>query len=157
MFRKYKDSQIIGLIVSVVGLLLMVSKILDISIDPVFITLFGFFIGLIGYIPIFKIKETQVIGVAISASAQKELDYLYAVTGFTAHKVDAGFNFNGHMKMKDDPEAVKIENMLIKYASCGYVFTKENMLIGKISTITSKEERVKNRRSNFVVINGFKE
>tara|TARA_B110000196_G_C21151582_1_gene670060 strand:- start:4964 stop:5437 length:474 start_codon:yes stop_codon:yes gene_type:complete len=157
MFRKYKDSQIIGLIVCFVGLLLMAFNVLEISLEPTSLVMFGLLFGLLGYIPNFKSKDNSVIGVAISPSAQKELDYLHEKTGFTAHKVDTDFRFNGHMKTKDNPEAAKIESILFRFASCGYVFTKDNVLLGKISTITSKEERVKIRRSNFEVIDGFKD
>ena len=102
-------------------------------------------------------NKPSISGVAISPSDQKELDYLHEKTGFTAHKVDKDFSFNGHIKTKDNPEAEKVENILFRFASCGYVFTKDKILLGKISTITSKEERVKIRRSHFEVIDGFKE
>lgn len=109
------------------------------------------------YSSYFRKNKSSVVGVAISPTAQKELDYLHEKTGFTAHKVDSDFRFNGHMKTKDNPEAAKIESILFRFSGCGYVFTKGDILLGNISTITSKEERVKIRRSQFEVIDGSKD
>lgn len=130
------------------------------ALEPVVYAVLGIFIWDVikwVYSNYFRKNNNSVIGVAISPTAQKELDYLHEKTGFTAHKVDKNFSFNGHMKIKDNPEAQKIESILSRFASCGYVFTKNNILLGKISTITSKEERVKIRRSQFEIIDGFKE
>jgi hypothetical protein len=108
------------------------------------------------YSSYFRKNKSSVVVVAISPTAQKELDYLHEKTGFTAHKVDKDFSFNGHMKTKDNPEAATIESILFRFSGCGYVFTKDDTLLGNISTITSKEERVKIRRSQFEVIDGSK-
>ncbi|SGZ09402.1 hypothetical protein [Moritella viscosa] len=97
-------------------------------------------------------EKVGLVGSAISMTAQKELDRLHEVMGLTAHKVDSCFSFNGYMKTKGNPEAAEIEKLLLKYSSCGYVFTKDDLLIGRICTITSKEERAKNRRSQFYVV-----
>ncbi len=156
MFKKYKDSQIIGLIVCLVGLFLMLLKVLEVSIEPISLAVFGLAFGLLSYIPDVKSKNNSAIGVAISPIAQKELDDLYERTGFRAHKVDIDFNLNFHMKTKDS-EAEQVESLIFKYSNCGYIFTNENLLLGRILTISSKEERVKNRRSNFEVIDGFKD
>jgi len=130
------------------------------ALEPVVYAVMGIFIWDVikwAYSSFFRKGNNPVIGVAISPTAQKELDYLHEKTGFTAHKVDKDFRFNGHMKTKDDPEAQKIESILFRFASSGYVFTKDDILLGNISTITSKEERVKIRRSQFEVIDGFKD
>ena len=130
------------------------------ALEPVVYAVLGIFIWDVikwVYSSYFRKEKNSVVGVAISPTAQKELDYLHEKTGFTAHKVDSDFRFNGHMKTKDNPEAAKIESILFRFSSCGYVFTKGNILLGNISTITSKEERVKIRRSQFEVIDGFKD
>jgi hypothetical protein len=130
------------------------------ALEPVAYAFLGIFIWDVTkwvYSTYFKKNKSSAIGVAISPTAQKELDYLHEKTGFTSHKVDADFRFNGFIKIKDNPEAEKIERIMFSFARRGYVFTKNDMLIGNISTITSKEERVKIRRSQFEVIDGFKD
>lgn len=94
--------------------------------------------------------------VNIPVEAQKDFDYLYDKTGFVAHKVDANLRFNGYMKTVSNVEAENIDKILFKYSSCGYVFTKRDILLGKVSTFTPKHIRVCMRRSQLKVINGSK-
>lgn len=95
-------------------------------------------------------------GTAISQHAQNELERIYEATGYTAHKVSSALLFNGYIKSEGSPEAQNIERLLLKYSSNGFVFTKGESLIGKVSTIPTNDARAKMRRSRFKVISGLK-
>jgi hypothetical protein len=105
----------------------------------------------LGYIRIPAI--TTPLGVAISESAQKDLDFLFRETRFTAFKVDSQFHFNAKFDLSKNPEGTKIEAILNKYARCGFVFmSNDGKLLGNICSITTPEERAENRRANFRIV-----
>lgn len=93
------------------------------------------------------------LGVAISESAQKDLDFLFRETRFTAYKFDSQFRFNAKFDLSKNPEGTKIEAILNKYAQCGFVFmSSDGKLLGNICAITTPQERAENRRANFKIV-----
>lgn len=92
-------------------------------------------------------------GVAISAAAQQDLDYLFRKTGLRAHKVGPELRFNAHILAGGDAEGERIEALLWQYAEAGYVFTTDPAtLFGRVCAITTPPERVAERRNRIRLV-----
>lgn len=124
---------------------------------------FGLCLGIIAY-GAFDIVRTMIsrsqkeYQTALNETGRKELDFVYEKTGFKAHKV-GNQPFNGFIKIADNPEAEKVEEILYRYSNNGFVFTdRTGRLFGRVCTICKKADRVDARRSMIkLVINNKRE
>lgn len=98
-------------------------------------------------------RKRKNMGLAISMSAQADLDFIYKMTGFHAHHISRAHRFNGHIQSAGNAQAQRIESLIREYSYNGYIFTNGlTLVIGNVCSFDTKEKRVAERRSRITMV-----